>query len=154
MVWISPMRASGVISAHTTSTFIRFGEFEFAVGVMLLKFPNGGSWSFFLCPQCPRRARKLWLLDGRPACDRCCDDRHVRYRTDPMSPRQRAEISVPKLRARLESKTPARLHPRPDGSMLDRRRQLENSLRLAQLVLRRHRLKGVRAALAAAKKGE
>jgi hypothetical protein len=38
--------------------------------------------------------------------------------------------------------------------MLDRRRQLENSLRLAQLTLKRHRLKGVHAALAAAKKGE
>jgi hypothetical protein len=59
-----------------------------------------------------------------------------------MSPRQRAEISVPKLQARLDSKTPARLHPRPDGSMLDRRQRLENSLRLARLALRRHRFKG------------
>jgi hypothetical protein len=69
-----------------------------------------------------------------------------------MSPR--AEISVPKLQARLESNTPARLHSRPDGSMLDRRQRLENSLRLAQLALRRHRFKGVRAALAAAKKSD
>jgi hypothetical protein len=37
---------------------------------------------------------------------------------------------------------------------MDRRVRLENSLRLAQLTLRRHRLKGVAAALAAAKKGE
>jgi hypothetical protein len=71
-----------------------------------------------------------------------------------MSVYKRAEVRVPKLLARLESKTPARLHPRPDGSMLDRRRQLENSLRLAQLVLKRHRLKGAKAALARAKKGE
>jgi hypothetical protein len=33
---------------------------------------------------------------------------------------------------------------------MDRRKQLENSLRLAQLTLRRHRMKGLDAALAAA----
>jgi hypothetical protein len=38
--------------------------------------------------------------------------------------------------------------------MLDRRASLENALRLAQLTLRRHRLKGLKAALAAGKKGE
>jgi hypothetical protein len=142
MVWISPLRASGVISADSTSTTVRFGEFEFEVGVRLLKFPNGGSWSFFLCPQCSRRGRKLWLLDQRPACNRCCDDRHVRYRTDPMSRRQRAEISVPKLLTRLESKTPARLHPR-GGAMMDHRANLELSLRRSLLTLRRHYLRGI-----------
>jgi hypothetical protein len=37
---------------------------------------------------------------------------------------------------------------------MDRRFQLENSLRLAQLALKRHRLGGLKPALAAAKKGE
>jgi hypothetical protein len=60
-----------------------------------------------------------------------------------MSVRRRAEISVPRLRARLESETPARLHPRPDGSMLDRRPKLERSLRCAQLVLRQYDLRAV-----------
>jgi hypothetical protein len=155
VVSVSPLRASGGISADTTSTFIRFGEFEleFAVGVAHRRFPNGGSWSFFACPQCSRHARKLWLFEGRPACDRCCDDRDVRYRADPMSRRQRAEISVPRLIARLCVGKSLRLNPRP-GRRLERRASLENSLRLAQLVLKQHRLKGVRVALAAAKKDE
>jgi hypothetical protein len=152
-VSVSPMRASGAISAETTSTFIRFGESEFAVGVTHRKFPNGGSWAFLACPACARRARKLWLLDGAPRCLGCCLKRRVGSRAWSMRPHKRAEVRIPKLLARLTSKTPARLHPRPDGSMLDRRQRLENSLRLARLALRRHRFKGVRAALAAAKKG-
>jgi hypothetical protein len=147
------MRASGVITAEASSGVIRLGGVEFTVRVTHLRFPNGGDWAFFACPTCNSRARRLWLLDGVPQCNRCCDARHVRYRTDPMSVRQRAEVRVPKLLARLNSATPARLHPRP-GRTMDRRARLENSLRLAQLTLRRHRLKGVAAALAAAKKGE
>jgi hypothetical protein len=27
------------------------------------KFPNGGSWSYFLCPRCGGRKKKLWLID-------------------------------------------------------------------------------------------
>jgi hypothetical protein len=153
-VSVSPMRAAGVISADTTSTFIRFGESEFSVGVTHRRFPNGGDWALFACPACPHRGRKLWLLDGAPRCWHCCRARGVAVRAWSRRPWRRAEISVSRLLARLESKTPARLHPRPDGSMLDRRRQLENSLRLAQLVLKHHRLKGVAAALARAKKGE
>jgi hypothetical protein len=153
-VKVSRLRALGEITADSTSTIVRLGESEFSVGLVLRKFPNGGSWSFFRCPQCDRWVQRLWLLDEKPACRRCCLARGVGLRAWPMSPRQRAEISVSRLRARLDSKTAARLHPRPDGSMLDRRRQLENSLRLAQLVLKRHRLKGVKAALARAKKGD
>jgi hypothetical protein len=78
-------------------------------------------------------------------------ERGVGRRAWTMSRRQRAEISVPRLLARLNSARPARLHPR-GGATMERRTNLENSLRLAQLVLRRHRLKGVKAALAAAKK--
>jgi hypothetical protein len=59
-----------------------------------------------------------------------------------MSPRQRAEIRVPKLLARLNSTKPERLHSKI-GVMMERRRQLENSLRLAQLTLRRHKLRDV-----------
>jgi hypothetical protein len=152
-VKVSPLRASGVIAADAASTFIRFGELEFSVGVTPLKFPNGGSWSFFACPQCSRRARRLWLLEGRPACRRCCGDRGVGLRAWPMNVRQRAEVSVPKLIARLSAGKSERLHPRP-GRGLERRAQLENSLRLAQLVLKRHRFKGVKAALTAAKEGD
>jgi hypothetical protein len=90
----------------------RFGELEFPVGVTLLKFPNGGSWSFFLCPQCPRRARKLWLLDGRPACDRCCDGRHVRMKVDVVSAEMTPEARIGEIQTigRSSRKTRATLN--------------------------------------------
>jgi hypothetical protein len=141
-VKVSRLRALGEITAQSTSIVVRLGDSEFSVGLVLRKFPNGGSWSLFRCPQCDRWVQVLWLLEGRPVCRLCCIERGVGARAWPMSQRQRAEISVLKLQARLESKTPARLHPRPDGSMLDRRQRLENSLRLARLALRRHRFEG------------
>jgi hypothetical protein len=154
-VWISPLRASGVIAADTAVTAVRLddSELEFAVGVTHRRFPNGGDWAFFVCPACARFGRKLWLLDGVPRCKRCCIERGVGMRAWPMSPRRRAEVSVPKLLARLERAKSSRLYPRP-GRGLERRASLENSLRLAQLVLKQHRLKGVKAALAAVKKDE
>jgi hypothetical protein len=142
VVWISPTRASGVISADTTSTFIRFGESEFSVGVTHMRFPNGGDWAFFACPACARRARKLWLIDGAPRCRRCCIDRGVRCRTDPMSVHQRAQVRIPDLLARLTGTKPARLHPR-GGAMMERRGNFELSLQRCLLTVRRHNLRDV-----------
>jgi hypothetical protein len=139
-VKVSRLRALGEITAESTSTIVRLGEAEFSVGLVLRRFPNGGSWSLFRCPQCDRWVQVLWLLDGKPACQHCCVDRGVGRRAWPMNPCQRAEITVPKLVARLNSKTPARLHPRPDGSMLDRRGALELSLRKSLLARRRYKL--------------
>jgi hypothetical protein len=103
-----------------------------------------------LLPECFTPPTGAHFQDPAPGC---CIDRNVRCRVEPMSVRRRAEISVPRLIARLNRTTPVGLHPRP-GRGLARRVQLENSLRLAQLALKRHRFKGLKFALAAAKKGE
>jgi hypothetical protein len=141
-VKVSRLRALGEITAESALTVIRLGdgELEFSVGLALREFPNGGSWSLFRCPRCDRRAQVLWPLEGRPVCRLCCIEHGVGARAWPMSQRQRAEIRVPKLLARLNSTKPERLHSR-SGVILERRRQLENSLRLAQLTLRRHKLR-------------
>jgi hypothetical protein len=139
VVSASLMRALGVISAEMSSTLIRFGEVEFAVGVTHVRFPNGGDWAHFACPACNRRARKLFLLEGSPCCCRCCTKRGVSQRSWLMNERQRSEISVPRLRAKLE--TPPRLKPKADGVRLDRRISTEMALRQALLVLRRHKLR-------------
>ena len=36
------------------------------IGVAHTKFPNGGSWSYFVCPRCGGRKKKLWLVDDTP----------------------------------------------------------------------------------------
>ena len=64
---ISRLRAEGKITADMTSVWIGFGAIELQREVRLMhrRFPNGGSWSFFLCPRCDRRVRRLRLSDGR-----------------------------------------------------------------------------------------
>jgi hypothetical protein len=65
---VSRLRAEGKITADMTSVWIGFGAIELKREVRLAhrRFPNGGSWSFFLCPRCDRRVRRLRLNDGRP----------------------------------------------------------------------------------------
>jgi hypothetical protein len=138
---ISRLRGGGVVIGDTktiTISFVEDGEaLHRTVRVVHRKLRNGGSWSFFLCPICDRRARVLKLYDGAAMCRWCCLARGVGYRVSTGSVAERAEARVKrieKLRARLEG-GPARLHPRP-GRTLDRRGTLEMSLRRAQIALR------------------
>jgi hypothetical protein len=116
-----------------TRTIIRLGERDFVVGLTLRKFPNGGSWSLFICPRCGGRSSILRLLNDQPTCKRCCTGLGIRRMADPMGVRRRVAHRLPKLLAKIN--TTARLHPRP-GRTLDKRPQLENALRIHMLSLR------------------
>jgi hypothetical protein len=122
---VSRLRAKGVITPYTAGVVVCFGEGESVlrreVRVVHRKLRNGGSWSFFVCPQCARRARVLKLHDGRPKCWRCCRACGVRYRSANGSPVERDAARMArlqKLRELLDG-GPVRLHPRP-GRKLDR----------------------------------
>ena len=142
-VGVSRMRASGAIRSEDKTAAVTFPDgHSFVVALSHFPWPNGGSWSFFVCP-CGRRARTLRLLDGHLRCRQCCKAAGLRYRVELIETHKRAAYIAPKLLARLNSETPARLHPRPDGSMLDRRANLEFALRRSLLVQRRHNLRGV-----------
>lgn len=75
---VSRLLAEGKITADMTSVWIDFGAIELKREVRLehRRFPNGGSWSFFLCPRSDRRVRRLRLNDGRAICSYCCGDFH------------------------------------------------------------------------------
>ena len=45
------------------------------------RIPNGGSWSYFVCPRCGGRKKKLWLIDDAPRCLSCCWSLGVRHRS-------------------------------------------------------------------------
>jgi hypothetical protein len=49
---VSRLRASGAITAEMTRTMIGIADVEVEVGLQLVRFANGGSWSFCLCPSC------------------------------------------------------------------------------------------------------
>ena len=134
-VGISRLRACGVITAEMTRATIGFANVKVEVDLSLQKFPNGGSWSLFLCPSCGRKARTLRLLEGCVFCWRCCVSRGVRYRCEPMGSRRRAEHRIPKLRAKLESAASLRLKPHLWGTM-ERRSRLEAALQRAELIVR------------------
>ena len=135
-VSVSRMRALGESTAETKVTSVRFGEIIFNVALSLRRFPNGGSWSFFLCP-CGRRARILRLFECGLACRECLGARGLRPRVQLIRTEKRAAYHAPRMLARLNSDTPARLFPRP-GRVLDRRANLEFALRRSRIVARKH----------------
>jgi hypothetical protein len=46
---VSRMRAAGVITVDTEVATVSFGDQSFNVAISHRWFPNGGSWSFFVC---------------------------------------------------------------------------------------------------------
>ena len=131
---ISRLRAAGVIGPDTEVMTVAFGEISFNVAVSHRRFPNGGSWSFYLCP-CGRRCRILRLFEGGLACRWCLGARGLRPRVQLIATSQRAAHVAPRLIARLTSSSPAQLRPRP-GRVLDRRPRLEAAVRRSLIVSR------------------
>ena len=76
----SRLKATGVIRLEDQQALIPFGEQTKLIGVAHTKFPNGGSWSYFRCPMCGARSRKLWLIDDVPCCRLCLEKLGVRNR--------------------------------------------------------------------------
>lgn len=108
-VGVSRMRAAGAVTPDARTTTIAFDDLSFNVAVSHLHFPNGGSWSFFVCP-CGRRCRTLRLLGGEIVCPACCARRGIRPLASSLSRRRRAELQILRLKAKLESKS-LRLKP-------------------------------------------
>ena len=124
-VHVSPLRANHTITLEVKSVLVAFGELIREVRVTHRFFPQGGSWSFFICPSCSRRVRTLRLYDGRLVCSGC-DGLLNRAQTEGRNTGERIE----RLRQQLYGPKPARR----------RRKALEMSLRRALIVDRRKRL--------------
>jgi hypothetical protein len=140
-VGVSRLKATGVIRLEDRSALIPFGKQTKLIGVAHTKFPNGGSWSYFCCPKCGARSRKLWLVDA-PRCRLCLEKLGVRNRaaygfgrTERLRERDRR---VDKLQAMLEG-GPMRFKPVPPNwgnRRLDRRNLLTAALQRARIATR------------------
>ena len=138
----SRLRATGAIRLEDRHGIIAFGDKQKLVGLAHTMFPNGGSWSFFVCPKCGRRAKRLWLLDDAPRCRLCLEKLGVRYRaaygfgrTERLRERDRR---VDRLQAMLEG-GPMRFKPVPPNwgnRRLDRRNRLTVALHRARIATR------------------
>ena len=134
-VSVSRLRALDVIRPDMTSVAVKVADLERTVGLQHIHFPNGGGWSFFVCPQCGHRARTLRLTgDGRLACRRCDG---LRYRCERIDRGDRS-VTIAKLKALLYG---PRQRIKPHFNLtVDRRRRLEASLRRALIRVRKARL--------------
>jgi hypothetical protein len=138
----SRLRASGAIRLEDRHGIIAFGDKQKLIGVAHTMFPNGGSWSYFVCPKCGRRAKKLWLVDDAPRCRLCLEKLGVRYRAaygfgraERLRERDRR---VDRLQAMLEG-GPMRLKPVPPNwgnRRVDRRQLLAVALQRARIATR------------------
>ena len=81
------LTATGAIRLEDRHGVIAFGDEDRGVrrrkciGVAHTKFPNGGWWTYLICPRCGGRKKKLWLVDDTPRCLSCCWSLGVRYRS-------------------------------------------------------------------------
>ena len=139
---VSRLRATGAIKLEDRQAVIPFGGQNKLSGVAHTVFRNGGSWSYFVCPKCGRRAKKLWLVDDAPRCVSCCWSFGARYRSAygfGRSERLRErDRRVDRLQAMLEG-GPLRLKPVPPNwgdRRLDRRNRLTWALQRARIVTR------------------
>jgi hypothetical protein len=80
-VGISRLRATRAIRLKDRHGIIAFGDKQKLVGVAHTMFPNGDSWSYFRCPKCGARSKKLWLVDDAPRCRLCLEKLGVRNRS-------------------------------------------------------------------------
>jgi hypothetical protein len=141
-VSVSRLRATSRIRLEDRQALIPFGEQTKLIGVAHTRFPNGGSWSYFRCPKCGARSRKLWLVDDAPRCRLCLEKLGVRYRavygfgrTERLRERDRR---VDRLQAMLEG-GPMRFKPVPPNwgnRRLDRRSLLTAALQRARIATR------------------
>lgn len=130
-IGVSRLRATGVIRPDMASVAVKIGELERTVGLAHTQFPNGGGWSWFVCPQCRHRARTLRLTeDNRLCCWRCDGLTYACQHAD-------KSIRIAHLRALLYG-GPARHKPR--WISIDRRRSLEAALRRLIIRQRQERL--------------
>ena len=139
---VSRLKAAGAIRLEDRQVVIPFGEQNKLIGVAHTIFWNGGSWSYFVCPRCGRRAKKLWLVDDAPRCRLCLEKLGVRHRasygfgrTERLRERDRR---IDRLQAMLEGGA-MRFKPVPSNwgnRRLDRRNRLTAALQRARIVTR------------------
>ena len=139
---VSRLRATGAIRLEDRQVIIPFGGRMKLISVAHTVFKNGGSWSYFRCPKCGCRKKKLWLVDDAPRCRLCLERLGVRYRSAYAFGRserlRERDHRVDRLEAMLEG-DPLRLKPAPPNwgnRRLDRRIRLTWVFHRARIVTR------------------
>ena len=144
-VSVSRLRANGTIDPAKRQALIPFpnGTTKL-IGTGHVHFPNGGGYSYFVCPKCAKLARKLYLIDDAPRCTRCCDAMNIKHRTKygfgREARRREQDKQLDQLIAKLETVEPLRLHTPPSwqgaAKRVYRSRHLTERMRRHMITLR------------------
>jgi len=140
-VRVSRFRAMGVIDPAKREAVIPFPDGSSKlIGVKHTRFPNGGGWSWFVCPKCARRAAMLYLVHDAPLCTRCCDALNIkhtgRYGFGREIRRRAKDKKLDEIIAKLETKEPLLFKPAP-ASWQGKARKVYRSHRLQEAMRRR-----------------
>ena len=117
-VRVSRFRADGTIDPQKRLAVIKFpsGATKL-IGTSHTWFARGGGWSYFLCPKCAKRTPKLYLVDERPLCTRCCDKLNIKHASrmgfGREARRKAQDRRLDALIAKVETKEPLRYKPAP-----------------------------------------
>jgi hypothetical protein len=140
-VRVSRFRAMGVIDPTKSQAVIPFPDGSTKlIGTKHVRFPNGGGWSYFICPKCAKRAATLYLIEDAPRCHKCCDAMNIKhagsYGFGRDARRKAADKRLDALIAKLETKQSLRLKPAP-ANWRGKTRQVYRSHRLQEAMRRR-----------------
>ena len=144
-VRISRFRATGVVDPAKRYALIPVGEYTKLLYTAHVRFPNGGGWSYFICPKCIRRAVTLYLIEDAPRCVRCCHALNIwhrsRYGFGRAERLRERDKHLDRMQARLDTTTPLRFKPAPKNwrgkaRLLSNSRALTMRMRRSMIVCR------------------
>ena len=140
-VRVSRFRAMGVIDPAKRTALIPFpGGKVKLIDTAHVSFPNGGGFSYFVCPKCAKLAVQLWLIEDAPLCTRCCDAMNIKHASKydfGREARRRAkDRALDAVIAKLETKEPLLFKPAP-SSWRGKAQRVYQSLRLHEVMRRR-----------------
>lgn len=140
-VRVSRLRADGTIDPAKRQAVIPFPDgTSKIIGVGHTHFPNGGGYSYFVCPKCAKLAGVLYLIEDAPRCTKCCEAMNIkdaaRYGFGREARRKAQDRRLDALIAKVETKQRLRLKPAP-ASWRGRAQQVYKSQRLQEAMRRR-----------------
>jgi ribosomal protein S27AE len=134
---VTEFRRSGALTPDMTRTAVTLqGDdgtpVSSEVQVVRVQMRSGVFFLQFICRRCGRRAQVLRLHAGRIMCGRCTG---LRYWCEGKPALRRAQHRIARLKATRFHGDPVSARP---GRTMERRIQLEASLRRSEAVVRRH----------------
>jgi hypothetical protein len=136
---VGRFRALNIVDPSKAYALIPVGERQKLIGTAHVRFPNGGGFSYFVCPSCAKLAQTLYLIDNAARCRRCCHALNIVDRSAWGFGRTERLLArdqyLDELIRKLATKEPLMLKPAP-ANWVGRCRRVQRSQRLTMRMRR------------------